>query len=205
MDSKDQGAGSASESEDVDVGSPNGKDGPLEEYKALRAEILTRIVIQQNIVTLQLTVSGAVISFALAGSGGGRNYFLLILPFTSYMLSGRFARQTTLIANLGMYIQQSLSHRIPGGIQWEDWRLRQFNTTRFMDYIDPLQVAFSGAASLALAIAAPSIITGLIQDVWLHVGVLALWVVGLLFTIATVRVTNTFVSRARQNRKNRMI
>jgi hypothetical protein len=120
------------------------------------------------------------------------------------MLSGRYARQTTFIANLGMYIQESLSSRIPGGVRWEDWQLRQFSTTRFVEYIDPLHVAFSGAAELALAIAAPSIILGLSHDVRLYVGVVILWVVGLLFTIATARLTNTFVSRARPKRKYRM-
>ena len=45
------------------------KDTALAEFNALRAEVLARITIQQNILTLQLGAAGAVLSFALASSG----------------------------------------------------------------------------------------------------------------------------------------
>jgi hypothetical protein len=90
------------------------------EYTVLRQEIADRIGRQHTILTLQLTVAGALYSFALAQSGHLK--FLLIVPFTTYMLFFRLAEQYYGIRDASLYIREELSPRVPGGFGWEEWR-----------------------------------------------------------------------------------
>lgn len=177
-------------------------ESALAEFNALRAEVLARMTIQQNVLSLQLGASGAVISFALAA--GGRNLFLLVLPFTSYVLSGRFARNNVFVANIGIYVREQLSPRIPGGLGWEDWRLRQYRSTRFARYLDPLHITFDGPAALALIIVSPNIFIDYGIRPVQQIALTLLWTVGAVFTIATFRLTSTFAARARDLRTARM-
>lgn len=179
------------------------KDGPIEEFKALRAEIVCRITIQQNILTLQLTVSGAVISFALAGAGR-TNAFLLILPFTSYMLCGRYARHNQFIANIGSFIREDLAPRIPGGLRWENWTHRQFRKASIANRVDPLHLTFGGPSLLALALSGATIIGDFGRSLPTAIGLSLLWTVALGITVVLVRLTGTFAASNRERRRTDM-
>jgi hypothetical protein len=171
------------------------KDGPLAEYNALRAEILGRQAAQQNLLTLQLTASGAVLSFALATVG--RNFFLLILPFTSYMLCGRYARQNVFIVNIGLYTREVLARKISGGLEWEDWRTRHPRLPLLTRVIEPLYMTFPGVAFLALVIVAPAVFSTRSSGLWSHLGLSALWLLGLLVSVSTVQLARSFAGGAR--------
>jgi len=80
------------------------------EYVTLRQEIADRTSAKNTILTLQLTVCGALFSFAL--SGANRTGFLLIVPIASYMLFIRFAQQYYGIENVVRYITDCLSPRV---------------------------------------------------------------------------------------------
>jgi hypothetical protein len=72
------------------AGGQSGHDGPLAEFVALRQEIERRNLVQHGLFVLQLTSAGAILSFALSGTG--HSGFLLIqglgkvmqCPFSSH-------------------------------------------------------------------------------------------------------------------------
>jgi hypothetical protein len=101
------------------VSTPRAFDGPLAEFSALRAEILQYNQQHHQIFTLQLTITGAILSVVLA------RYSLapvaLVIPLTSYMLYLRFMTYAVEIYAAALYIHSSLSERIPGGLHWENW------------------------------------------------------------------------------------
>jgi hypothetical protein len=49
----------------VSTSGGDGTEGPLAEFAALRQEIIQRQATQHSVLALQLTISGAVFSFAL--------------------------------------------------------------------------------------------------------------------------------------------
>lgn len=98
------------------------------EYTSLRQEIATRKGTENTILTLQITIAGALYSFAL--SGPGRLGFLLIVPFTTYMLFNRFAQQYYGVLNAQRYITDVLSPRVKGGFGWDEWRVAHGIHTR---------------------------------------------------------------------------
>jgi hypothetical protein len=171
--------------------------GPLAEFGAMRTEILARQLTQQNLLTLQLTISGAIFGFALTEPS--RNLFLLIVPFSSYALSGRYSRQHVFIKAIGIFINEVLSGKIPGGLHWEDWTFTNSRTPRLPRFIDPLYLTFPGAALLALTIVAPSVFRGYAQDLWGQLGLTALWLVGAVVTVLTLAMTRVIVQGVRQN------
>lgn len=97
------------------------RESALAEYTALRQEIADRKATENTVVTLQITVSGALFSFALSTSPG-RAGFLLIVPVTTYMLFMRFAQQYYGVRNASKYTTEQLSHRVNGGFGWDEWR-----------------------------------------------------------------------------------
>jgi hypothetical protein len=162
----------------------DGHAGPLAEFAALRQEIERRSQIQHNIFTLQLTISGAVFSFAL--SNHARVYFLLIVPISTYMLAGRYVTQHFGIIYAGKYIKEVLGALVPGGLGWERWlidhRRRQLF---FLEWADPHYVTYPGISVLALAWLAPQVIVthGMPLLVWF--GIISLWTIGLVATVAS--------------------
>ncbi|GAM44612.1 hypothetical protein KP696_33260 [Nocardia seriolae] len=154
----------------------------MAEFAALRAEIDTRISLQQAILVLQLTTAGAIFSFAL--SNPSRTRFLLILPLTTYALCARHSLHHFGIVRLGTYIRESLSRRVPGELQWEDWLIAHPRVPlRFVAWANPLYLTFPGAAALALAWSAPRTFASRDDlSVPLRVGFSGIWLVGLAAT-----------------------
>ncbi len=77
---------------------------------------------QWNIFALQLTATAVLFSFSLSNSS--RTGFLLILPFVTYALGGRYLFEYYGMQKMATYITEELSARIPGGVDWESWRRR---------------------------------------------------------------------------------
>lgn len=107
----------------VPVVAGQGFDGPLAEFSALREEIQARVKAQQQMLSLQLTLSGAVFGFAI--SQPGKTALLLIVPFSSYLLCGRLVAQHFGTLRVAKYIKEDLSDRVPGGLRWEQWLEQQ--------------------------------------------------------------------------------
>jgi hypothetical protein len=95
------------------------QESALAEFHALRAEILLRLENQHGLYVLQLGASGAILSFALADTSHLAAAFLV--PLLSYLVGYRFYMMGMEIGQIGIYIQESLSPRIQGGLPWEGW------------------------------------------------------------------------------------
>src|SRR5262245_5848343 len=128
-------------------------DGALAEYSALFQEIMRRHGNQQSLLTLQLTITGAVFSVALSTSSAD---VLLILPLTTYLLSGRYAAHQAAIVNISNYIENELGPRVPGGLPFERWFKDQPPRFRNVAGLNPLFVAFPGSAILGLVALVPT-------------------------------------------------
>jgi len=101
-------------------GSEDDNAGRLAEFGALRQEIERRSNIQHNIFVLQLTSSGVIFSFALARSGEG-SPFLLVIPIISFLLCAEYVDQIYGQRIAGEYIKDQLAKNVPGGLGWESW------------------------------------------------------------------------------------
>jgi hypothetical protein len=162
-------------------------DAALAEFAALRAEILARNGHQHTMMGLNLTISGAVFSFALTQPS--RLLALLVVPFTAFMIGGRYIAQDYGVTTIGGYLREHLSRRVVGGLGWEAFihQNRAANRTRLYFGLDPLFIAFPGIATAALAFCA--------RPVWLSLsnasvqGVLTsvVWIAGLLLVAISFR------------------
>jgi hypothetical protein len=104
---------------------------------------------QNQIVTLQLTLTGAVFSFALTRPD--LEMALLIVPISSYLLCGRYASQHGAIKRIARYIRDELSARVPGGFGWEHRIRAEPRKDRLLGWFLPFMLAFPGASVVALA------------------------------------------------------
>ena len=155
--------------------------GPLAEFTALRAEILQCLQLQWNIFALQLAVTATLFSFSLSSSS--RTEFLLILPFVTYALSGRYLYAYYDVERAAEYIMKDLSDRIPGGLHWETWH-RQHRSNAYKSlfgFFAPLPMIFPGTSAVAIAWTAPYIwLNGQIADSR-RIALGAAWIVSLAF------------------------
>jgi hypothetical protein len=162
-----------------------GIEGPLAEYNTLRQEMDSRSARQHQIFTAQLTIAGAIFSFAL--SDPRRTLLLLIVPVISYLLASRHATQSHDMFLITRYIREELSDRVPGGLRWDTWlagqpRRRGPEVSRL-----PLLLAFSGVAFAAVAWTAPDVLTER-AAAFQRAGVLLVWIVGVILAGASVLV-----------------
>jgi hypothetical protein len=125
-----------------------GYEGPLAEFSALRDEIQERVKAQQQILTLQLTISGGVFGFAI--SQRGMTALLLIVPLSSYLLCGRLVAQHFGTIRVAQYIAEELDGRVPGGLGWERWLRQRTRSPHLLGFALPHLLTFAGAGLLAL-------------------------------------------------------
>jgi hypothetical protein len=157
---------------------------PLAEFSALRNELLQYLSMQWNTFVFQLTTTGIVFSFALTGKS--RIGFLLIIPIVSYALGGRYLQNDRSIREIGIYIMDELSPRVPGGLEWEAWHRKRTLPKPVIAWFSPLEVTFPGTSLIALAWTAPYVlysrnISGASR--WL-LGII--WILSLLVTIISL-------------------
>jgi hypothetical protein len=124
--------------------------GPLAEFAALRAEIERRATIQWHVLALQIAIAGAVFGFAL--SAPRREILLLVIPIATYMTFGRYVTQAASTHLIGRYIRTELTSRVPGGLRWEEWRLKNAPTAEMGIFarIHFAGVVFPGVSTLAI-------------------------------------------------------
>jgi hypothetical protein len=164
-----------------------GFEGPLAEFAALRDEIQERVKAQGQMLSLQLTLSGAVFGFAI--SRAGMTALLLIVPFSSYLLCGRLVAQHVGTLRVAQYIREELSRQVPGGLCWEEWLRRQVRRPHFLGSALPLLLTFVGASVLALGWATGYVFGRARLPLAPHLGLLVVWVAGL----ATAALSTTLI------------
>ncbi|WP_346104471.1 hypothetical protein [Nonomuraea maheshkhaliensis] len=175
----------------ADFASSEGHEGPLAEFAALRQEIEGRETQRQNLFNLHITASGAVFGFVLSGS---RNpLLLLIIPITTYLFYARFIMHSHAIFKIGRYIRDDLTHRVPGGLRWESWHVKQPIPLRIPRFAYPSLIAFPGPSFAALIWTAATVFMGWQQATMLaRISAILAWLVGLAaagFTVALVNST----------------
>ncbi|MEW2510423.1 hypothetical protein [Streptomyces sp. NPDC046870] len=92
-------------------------EGPLEVFKALRAEIDRRSNQQQALLSLQVAGSTALTSVALANRHNVTA--LLTLPLFSLVFGAQWYDHRLAIRSIGNYIRDDLGPRVPGLLDWE--------------------------------------------------------------------------------------
>lgn len=169
-------------------------EGPIAEFSALRQEIESRETRRQNLFSLHITASGAV--FSLAITVPKNSLFLLIIPISTYLFCSQFTLHAHAIFKIGRYIRDELDLKVPGGLKWEAWQERQSISIRIPRFAYPNLIAFPGVAIVALIWIAPTVFTGW-QQVTLpsNVGVLLIWIVGLLATLFSFMLVNSTARR----------
>ncbi len=152
----------------------------MAEFTALRAEIVNRSNIQWNVFALQLTASGVVFSFALSNSS--HIAILLIIPWITYALTGRYVSQGTGVHELGKYIREVLEVKMNGELHWETWRTIQPVQARALSWLNPLYLVFPGVAVIALASVAPYVWTSSNTSSSKRALIIVIWLIGVLVT-----------------------
>jgi hypothetical protein len=151
--------------------------GPLAEFSALREEIQERVKAQQHMLSLQLTLSGAVFGFAI--SRPGMTALLLIVPFSSYVLCGRLVAHHFGTLRVAKYIGEELHGQVPGGLRWEEWlEQQQCRHPHFLGSALPLLLTFVGASVLALGWTIGYVFVRDGIDVLPRTGLVIMWLVG---------------------------
>jgi hypothetical protein len=155
------------------MGNVEGYEGPLAEFVALRGELLQYSQHQNQLFALQLTLAGAVFSFAI--SQPRLIGVALVVPVASYLLCLRYLTRSRLIHEMARYIQEDLSARVPGGLRWEDWLAKRRKQTVRSGVVMPLLLTYPGVAILALSWTA---LYPLRQPIAAGVGLSVVWLLG---------------------------
>jgi hypothetical protein len=162
----------------------HGSEGPLAEFAALRQEIDDRVKAQHQILTLQLTTSGAIFGFVLSQSG--ITAMLLIIPLTSYLLCGRLVSQHFGTLLVAQYVREELSAKVSGGLGWEQWILADRRRVRLQGSILPPLLTFPGSGVLALGWTSGFVLSRVAPGSPSGIGYLVVWLVGATVTILSV-------------------
>jgi hypothetical protein len=160
----------------------DGHDGPLAEFSALRQEIQELVKAQQQLLSLQLTVSATIFGFAI--SRPGMTGLLLILPFTSYLLCGRLVAAQFGTLRDAQYIMEELNGRIPGGVGWEGWlRRRQSRDPYLLGSTLPRLLTFVATSVLALCWTFGYVFGRDDVEAWPRIGLVTAWILGIAATV----------------------
>lgn len=174
-------------------------EGPLAEYSALRQEVTARLSFMHQIMGLQLTITGTVVAISL--SAPNRSGLLLVLPWSSYLLCGRYISQEHGVDRILDYNRRHLSHVIPGGIGWEQWIIDNPRGLIKLGWLIPLTVAFPGASAFSLAWTSTAVIHSRADSIHGMIFIF-LWISGLLLTALSILTINWI---PRNRRKMRIV
>jgi hypothetical protein len=113
--------------------------------------------------------------------------FLLILPFVTYALGGRYLFEYYSMQKLATYIMEDLSPKIPGGVHWETWRRQKPPSYEpLFGWFAPLPMIFPLASVTAILWPISYIwFDSQISDSRRVVFGIA-WIVSLLFTVLSI-------------------
>lgn len=90
------------------------KKGAELEYNALRAELLKRIELRQNIISITLTLAGVLLGFGLSNTPNE-----LIFPPLTFCLGLLWANNEIRIKQIGKYLQGM--EKLISGLGWETY------------------------------------------------------------------------------------
>jgi hypothetical protein len=165
----------------------------IAEYAALRGEMDSRAKYQQQILALQLTLTSAIFSFGL--SRDRLVGILLVIPISSYLLSGRYIAQRTSILRMTVYISDVLSERVSGGFGWDVWSRANPRRGRGADWLVPMLLTFPGASLFALGWAFPLAFYRDGVALGARIGLIAAWAAGLFGAFVTTRMISKIYFR----------
>lgn len=160
----------------------------LAEFSSLRTEMDRRANVQWNVFALQITSAGAIAGVAITSTS---NYaILLLIPFSSYMLGGRYILHDFHLKLIQKYIDDFLSPQLGGELGWGIWKARITSRTQpspwrgvvTWDAVHPTRLAFEGVALLASVGAAAAVIyvwTSKSPGWYTASGFAVVWIVGL--------------------------
>ncbi|WP_344514783.1 hypothetical protein [Dactylosporangium maewongense] len=171
---------------------PDHLDGPLAEFAALRREVDRRAVAQQQILVVQVLTSGAL--FVIAFWHASWAPWLLMVPFSSFLLCLASVAQATAIAAIVGYIRDVLEPAAEG-LGWERYRQQVPYPFPFPRWSHPNLLLFGGVPGLALVLGLKPLV-----DEGPAPGNLAAWLVGALVAaygayLAGTSMTGRFVLR----------
>lgn len=164
---------------------PVDNSATIAEYTSLRSEIDGRAKYQQQILALQLTLTGAIFGFAL--SRANLTGIMLIVPVSSYLLCGRYVAQRTAIQWIATYICDVLDRRVGGEFGWVQWSRTNPRSDQSMDWLAPMLLTFPGASLLALGWAFPLTFYRPHVAAAARVGLIMLWLAGAFGTLMAAR------------------
>lgn len=166
-------------------------EGPLAEYSALRQELTARLSFMHQIMGFQLTITGTIAAISL--SAADRSSLLLILPWSSYLLCGRYISQEHGVDRILEYTRRHLSKAIPGAVGWEQWIIDNPRQLTKLGWFIPLTVAFPGASIFALAWTAQTVIHANLVSIR-GLMLLLFWLSGLTLTALSIIAINWILS-----------
>lgn len=108
----------------------------LEEYRALRAEIVSRLESQQEILNYTVVLIAAALPFGGTIIDNKQYTFLLLIPLVFDLLAWLFLVQENMIDALGVYLnvrlaprmEQLLGHKLQTKDPMWEWELFQYST-----------------------------------------------------------------------------
>jgi hypothetical protein len=162
---------------------PDGHEGPLAEFVALRQELELRTNYHNQLHTLQLTFTGALFGFAI--SRNNLILLLLVVPIISYLICARYTDQRLRNRGIARYIRDYLSDRVPGGLNWEQWNSRRSRPNLVIGWTIPSFATYVGPPILALAWTAGTVFVGTGRSAAPYLGLLVIWFVGTAVTALT--------------------
>ncbi len=96
---------------------PPERAGLLLEYGALREEILKRVDLRHQILSITLTLAGVFLGIGLS-DGGANAPIALVYPALAALLAMGWGQNESRVRELATYVRQRLEPRIPG-LGWE--------------------------------------------------------------------------------------
>ncbi|MFI6901331.1 hypothetical protein ACIBKY_08725 [Nonomuraea sp. NPDC050394] len=176
----------------------NEHEGPLAEFAALRQEIEARELRRQSLFNLHVTASGAVLGYTI--SPYGSPLVALILPFTTYLFCARYVTHSGFVQEIGRYIRDELSAKVPGGLHWEAWHAAQPRLVRIPRLAMPTLVAFPFVSLVSLCWCLVPVAGGWSgATVLARLVVLAAWLAGCYGLFLTYRLASDIDRRWRES------
>jgi hypothetical protein len=171
----------------------------LAEFSALRDEILQHLSMQWNAFVFQLTATSIVFSFSLTDKS--RTGFLLIIPVISYALGGRYLSNRRAVQEIGTYVMNELSPRVPGWLKWEEWHRKRAVPGPVIAQLSPISVIFPGISLVALAWTAPYILYSH------HISAANRWLLGITWVLSLLITTISLytIMRIKETRLRELI
>lgn len=152
----------------------------IQEFNALRAEILARSNAQHTLLNLNVTILGTLIGLAIAGRGPQSQLLLLLVPLVSNSMGFLWLDHHTAVQRAGVYIERRIRPALRDLSQsvtlmsWENffndqfWRLKVSRTV----FWAPLSILF-----LAAPIGATAYTFSLLNS---NLALIGVWILGVL-------------------------